>query len=93
MTMTLKPQEIPADHKHASWMFQTSESCPAVATPAAIDLYGIATIAACLMQLQQRAVYRNGLDYLQVFENLHKPTPLWFIQNDESITALLPSDY
>ena len=49
----------------------------------------------CLITLQKKARQYNGIDYLQVFEDRHKPEPLWFIEDGPggAITALLPSEY
>jgi hypothetical protein len=67
---------------------------PFLATSAAIEMYGW-DVLGCLLFLQEEARRRNGLDYLQVFEDPTKPEPLWFIEDGDGggITALLPSDY
>ena len=71
----LKVQEIPYDDPDSRYMFQPSPQKPFVTTPAAIAMYRDA-IARCLSQLQQLAVEKNGLDYLQVFEDPDKPESL-----------------
>ena len=76
-------------------MFQPSEEKPFVATPPAMALYQRETIIACLRILQEQAVRKQGLDYLQVFDDPDRDEALWFIEDDigGAITALLPSDY
>ena len=90
----LKVQEIPYDHPDSQYMFQPGPEKPFVATPAAIELYRDA-IFRCLVKIQTLAVEKNGLDYLQVFDDPDKPEALWFMEDDPggAITALLPSDY
>ena len=90
----LKVQEIPYDDPDSRYMFQPSPQKPFVTTPAAIAMYRNA-ISRCLSQLQQLAVEKNGLDYLQVFEDPDKSEGLWFMEDDDggAITALLPSDH
>jgi hypothetical protein len=90
----LKMQEIPFDHPQSRNMFRPQANKPLVATPAALGLYGRA-ILGYLIQLQNLAKEKDGLDYLQVFEDPSKSEPLWFIEDGEggAITALLPSDY
>lgn len=89
------PQKIPLDHPDSRYLFQPSPTKPLVATPAALELYGLETILATLYRLQAKAKRHNGLDYLQVFRDPSKPEKLWFIEDDEggAITALLPSDH
>ncbi len=89
-----KLQEIPFESPESCYMFQPSPEKPFVATPTAIELYRDA-ILRCLRELQQLAKEKNGLDYLQIFEDPYKAEALWFIEDDEggAITALLPSDY
>ena len=90
----LQVQEISYDDPDSRYMFQPSPQKPFVTTPAAIAMYRDA-IGRCLSQLQQLAVEKNGLDYLQVFEDPDKPEGLWFMEDDDggAITALLPSDH
>lgn len=92
--MKLKPQEIPFDHPDSNNMFQPGSDNPLLATPAAIAAYRD-RIFRCLAQLQEHAKEKNGIDYLQVFEDPEQPEPLWFIEDGSggAITALLPSDY
>lgn len=91
----LKKQEIPYDHPDSRCMFRSGPNKPFVATPPAIALYRRETIIACLRVLRDLADRYDGLDYLQVVEDPHKPEALWFIEDDAggAITALLPSDY
>ena len=90
----LKVQEIPYDHPDSRYMFQPGSEKPFLATPAAIAVYR-AAIYDCLTRLQALAREKNGLDYLQVFDDPDRPEGLWFMEDDEggAITALLPSDY
>lgn len=92
---TLKRQEIPFDHPDSNNMFQPSAEKPFVATPAAIDMYQQETIFQCLQVLQSLATERQGIDYLQVFEDPSKPEALWLIEDGPggAVTALVPSDY
>jgi hypothetical protein len=91
--LTLKPQEIPLDHPDSCNMFQPGAK-PFLATPAAIEAFGIETILRCLTTLQVKAQLHKGLDYLQVF-TAEDGRKLWFIEDGEggAITALLPEDY
>ena len=94
---TLKEQEIDYDNPDSNNMFQPSAEKPFVATPPAIELYQHETILACLAILQRKAIEKQGLDYLQVFEGkaMGMSDDLWYIEDGEggAITALLPSDY
>jgi hypothetical protein len=94
MMPALKMQEVPFTDPPSHYHFQPSGDEPFVATPAAIEQYGD-VFWPCLRQLQALADERDGIDYLQVFEDPSKPEPLWFIEDDAggAITALLPSDY
>ena len=62
-------------------MFSPSRGKPFVATKAAIEMYRVEVIIACLRILQYRARQRRGLDYLQVFESQEHPENLWFIED------------
>jgi hypothetical protein len=90
----LKIQEIPFDHPESTYMFQPGPEKPFLATPAAIAIYR-EQIHACLTQLQSLAQEKQGLDYLQVFDDPDKSEPLWFMDDGDggAITALLPSDH
>ena len=92
--LALKAQEIPLDHPDSCNLFQSGPDRPFLATPAAIDTFGVETILRCLAELQVKAVLHSGLDYLQVFI-ADDGRKLWFIEDGPSgaITALLPSDY
>lgn len=89
----LKQQEIPFDHPQSTYMFLPTTEKPLLATPMAIQAYQIETVLACLRVLQEKAEEHVGLDYLQVFEDASKEENLWFIEDEQAITALLPSDY
>lgn len=95
MSMILKPQEIPFDHADSCNYFRPSPNKPFLATPGALSLFGIETIADCLRELQLKAAQHHGLDYLQVFTDPESPEALWFIEDGEggAITALLPSEH
>lgn len=91
--LILKPQEIPLDHPGSRYFFTTQ---PYLATPSALNLYGQETIGNCLVYLQRQAKQYNGLDYLQLFQDINGTRPpLWFIDDGEggATTALLPEDY
>ena len=90
-----RPQEIPLDDPDSNCSFKPTATKPFVATPAALEMYGLLAITACLLELRSKADRHGGLDYLQVFEDPSKPAKLWFIEDGEggAITALLPSDY
>ena len=90
---TLQPQEIPLDHPDSNNMFLPTAEKPLVATQPAIAMYSQSVIFACLTVLSQKADEHGGLDYLQVFESNQHAENLWFIENNEAITSLLPSDY
>lgn len=93
--LTLKPQEIPFEHPDSCNMFRPGPDKPFVATRTAIALYQHDTIVQCLSILQEKAVEKQGIDYLQVFEDSSNDSSLWFIEDGPggAITALLPSDY
>jgi hypothetical protein len=91
--LRLKPQEIPIGHPDSNHYFTTQ---PFVATRNALRVYGEEIITKCLAYLQRQARQYNGLDYLQVFEDIESKRPnLWFIDDGEggATTALLPEDY
>ena len=91
--LRLKPQEIAIDHPDSRYYFTT---LPFVATPNALDTYGDGVIISCLVYLQKQAKQYQGLDYLQVFEDIKSKKPnLWFIDDGDggATTALLPEDY
>lgn len=93
--LELKPQEILLDDPQSSWLFQPSATKPFLATPAAMEAFGLDTTIRCLRVLQEKARKYKGLDYLQVFENPQTHERLWLIEDGDggAITALLPSDY
>lgn len=89
--LVLKQQEIPLDHPDSRCMFRKT----LVATRAALDTFGSLLILRFYLALQHRAMKEGGLDYLQVFEKRSEPPGpnLWFIEDGQVVTALLPSDY
>ena len=86
----LKEQEIPYDHPDSANMFQPSAEKPFLATPDAIEAYKHEIILACLAVLQRKAIDKQGLDYLQVFdgESIGKPENLWYIEDGEGGAGL-----
>ncbi len=62
-----------------------------VSTPAAVDKFGEAVIVAAHIMLQKQVKQKGGLDYLQVFDI--DSEQLWFIDEVNHVTCLLPSDY
>ena len=89
---SLYDQEIPYDDPESPCMFRPGPKKPLVATPAALAMYDEA-IGLCLAELQELAAQKNGLDYVQVFDDPDKPESLWFMDDGQAITALLPSDH
>ena len=92
---SLKMQEIPFDHPDSCCRFIPSEKKPLLSTPAAIEMYSHQTVLACYLVLRELAELKDGIDYLQVFEDETKDENLWFIEDGDggAITGLLPSDY
>jgi hypothetical protein len=88
----LTVQELPFEDPESHYMFQPGPEKPFVATPAAIAMYRDA-VYRCLVNLQELARKKCGLDYFQVFEDPDKPQALWFMEDEAAITALLPSDH
>lgn len=84
-------QEIAYDHRDSRFFF----SKKLVATQAAHATFGPELILERYLFLQSQARRCNGLDYLQVFEDHGNPDGpnLWFIEDAQVVTALLPSDY
>lgn len=87
--LDLKPQEIRLDDPHSRFLFRK----PFVATQGAVHTFGAPVLAACLLELQRVATEHSGLDYLQVFETPEELPNLWFIEDGQVVTALLPSEY
>lgn len=88
-----QPQEIPLDDPESQFFFQPGPDRQLMVTPAALERFGMETIVACLYWLQHLARLRDGLDYLQVFEDVDSKQELWFIEDAPGIvTALLPED-
>ena len=87
--LTLKQQEIPFDDSHSTYRFRK----PFHATPGAIEMFSPPVLVVCLVELQELAVAQGGLDYLQVYETKGDSQNLWFIEDAQVVTALLPSEY
>jgi hypothetical protein len=88
-----QPQEIPLDDPESRFFFQPGLEWQLAVTPAALERFGMETIMACLYRLQHLARLRDGLDYLQVFEDVESKQELWFIEDAPGVvTALLPED-
>lgn len=89
-TLQLREQEIPFDHPDSRWAFRKR----LVATRAAHDAFGPEIILRCHEALLRLARDRAGIDYLQVFvDQTDDGRRLWFIEDGQVVTALLPSDY
>ena len=93
-SFTLQAQEIPFDDPQSCYRFDPVAK-PFVATKGAVDAFGMSPLIRCLMQLQKLAEQHDGLDHLQVFEDLKTGAKLWFIEDGDggAITALLPEEY
>jgi len=89
--LVLKQQEIPFDHPESCCRFDPTKK-QTVATRAAIAEFSMEEIGACLELLRAKAIEKNGLDYLQVFQD-DAGRRLWVIEDEVAITVLLPSDY
>jgi len=86
--LLLMPQEPPLAQTHCTFAGQL------VSTPAAIREFGQLLIVACYVYLQGKAAQFDGIDYLQVFADPKNwDRKLWFIDDGEHVTALLPEDY
>ncbi len=94
----LRLQEIPFDHSDSNNFFQPTADKPFVVTFPALEVYSQETMKKCLTLLQEQAEQQNGLDFIQVFDDPERRSPLWIIEEqvDDTrgkITALLPEDY
>jgi hypothetical protein len=89
--LVLRRQDDPFDHPDSRFLFRKE----LVATPAALEAFGLEAIHRCYLELQQLAQQHRGLDYAQAFDDHANVngTALWFIEDAEVVTALLPSDY
>lgn len=88
--LLLQPQEPPLDHPDSHCRFQGE----LVSTPGALREFGVFLIVACHMLLKIKADQHDGIDYLQVFTDPKDGSrKLWFIDDGEHVTALLPEDY
>ena len=86
-----RAQEIAYDHPDSRFMFDK----PLVVTRAAWNAFGPQVVLRIYAFLQDQARRCSGLDHAQVFDdaaNVQGPN-LWFIEDAETVTALLPSDY
>lgn len=81
-TIKLLPQEQEGTYKFDGQF---------VATSNAINKFGPEVIAAAHIILHKKVKEKGGLDYLQVFEI--DGERLWFIDDVDHVTALLPEDY
>jgi hypothetical protein len=88
----LVPQEIGLDDPSSRFRFDRREK-QLVATRGALEEFGPGVIEFCIRVLRCRAEEHNGLDYLQVFLIGRDKKKLWFIEDAQVITALLPGDY
>ena len=86
--LILRAQDHPFDHADSRFRFRK----PLVATPAALEMFGPEAIQRCYLELQQLEEQHHGPDYAQAFDAPHGAS-LWFIEDDQVVTALLPSDY
>lgn len=85
----LKDQEIPLDDPRSRHRFRK----PFVSTAGALSTFGPELLFACLLEIQAKADQHGGLDYLQVFETPEGIPNLWFIEDGQVVTALLPQEY
>ncbi len=85
-------QEPPFDHPDSNWRFRLDGSKPVVATRNATVEFMRDEITEVLELLQQKAIEHDGLVYLQTFKD-ETGRRLWVIENEEAVTALLPSNY
>ncbi len=88
-TLGWKNQEIPLDDPHSRFQFRK----PFVSTRGALSTFGPELLFACLLELQAKAAQHSGLDYLQVIETPEGMPNLWFIEDGQVVTALLPEEY
>lgn len=93
--LTLRPQEIPFGHPDSCHFFAVPPGMPLVITPAALALFTLDGVLACLKELQALAKLHGGLAYVQMFEDPDKPEPVWFIEDPHKyrIAVLLPSEF
>jgi len=85
-------QEIPLDDPNSRFRFDPLEK-QFVATRGAIDGFGVTVIHGCMTMVQAKVKEHDGLDYLQVFRIGPEKKKLWFIEDGQAITALLPDEY
>jgi len=92
----IAPIQQPTHKKNVKLLRQEKEgqyqfSGRFIATRAAIDKFGEAVVVAAHIMLQKQVKQKGGLDYLQVFDI--DGEKLWFIDDVNHVTCLLPSDY
>lgn len=92
IAVELRRQEIPYDSPDSRFAFDPFAK-QFVATRGAMEAFGPEVIHACLMILRAKVKEHAGLDYLQTFLIGIEKRKLWFIEDGEAITALLPEDY
>jgi hypothetical protein len=85
----LKDQEIPLGDLRSHFHFRK----PFVSTQGALSTFGPLVLNTCLAELQAKADEYGGLDYLQVFQAPEGLPNLWFIEDEQVVTALLPEEY
>jgi hypothetical protein len=88
----LVAQEIPLDDPNSRFRFDPFEK-QFVATRGAIGDFGVTVIHGCTRVLQAKVKEHDGLDYLQIFRIGPEKKKLWFIEDGQAITALLPDEY
>ena len=87
-SFVLRAQDHPLDHPDSRFLYRK----PLVVTSAALEAFSLEAIRHCYLELQQLAQKHGGLDYAQAFDT-QQDGPLWFIEDEQVVTALLPSDY
>jgi hypothetical protein len=92
LAIDLQSQEIPLHDVNSRFRFDLLEK-QLVGTRGAIEEFGAGVIQDCVELLGRRAKEYDGLDYLQVFTIGPAKKNLWFIEDGQTITALLPSEY
>ncbi len=84
-------QEIAFDHPDSNNFFDPTRKM-FVATRNALHEFERDVIMAAHVLLFREAITHGGLDYLQTFRD-KDGRRLWFIEDGQAITALLPEDY
>jgi len=92
LSLKWKMQEPPFDHPDSCNYFKSDGSKSVVATKTATEEFTEKEISTSFFFLQKMAKEHNGLDHLQIFEDKNGRR-LWFIEDGQAITAMLPEDY